>query len=176
MVEELFSFYPGMMYTIFKERTMKTVFAVVLLLAGAAALSANNVGVLQFELPDDWEIEEEGMSLFAVSPSHDFYVSGMIFYGLPDLKTARTGILPLIRDMFRGFTISNEREGLIDGIHPCLMIEADGQYENIDASLYLLIVNAGDHFPILQLFGSTEGWAANEDVARRVRESIGLSF
>jgi hypothetical protein len=142
----------------------------------ALAFSEYEVGALRFELPDNWEVEEEGMSLFAFSPDENFYLTGMIFYGLPDIATAKMGIMPLVRDMFRGLNITEEKMGMVNDTYPCLMITGTGLYENLDSQLYMLIVNGGDHFPILQIFGSNDGWELNRATAGDIVDSIQLTF
>jgi len=147
-----------------------------LILFGLPAFTQYNVGVLQFDLPENWDIQEEGMSFFAVSPNEDFYISGMVFYGLPDIDTAKKGIMPLTRDMFRGLRIVSEIPGTSYNSFPCLLIEGTGNYINMESTLYMLIVHAGDHVVILQVFGGESGWSDNMPIAQNIKNSIQLTF
>lgn len=138
--------------------------------------SEYNVGTLKFELPENWDVNEEGMSFFSVAPDGEFYISGMVFFGLPDLATAKTGIMPLTRDMFSGFTIISEETGSTNDGDPTLFISARGYYKGMESIIQMLVVNGGDRFSILHIFGSSSGWANNLSVVDNFYRSVRLSY
>lgn len=156
----------------------KTIFLVVffLFLCIFPAFSEYKVGSLGFELPSDWRVNQEGMSFFSVAPDGEFYISGMVFYGLPDLETAKTGIMPLTRDMFSGFSILSEEKVGTYGKHPTLFITAKGYYKGLQSIIHMLVVQAGGQYSILQIFGTNNGWANNLSVVDNLYRSIQLSY
>ncbi len=156
------------------KRTVLIIF--LLLVCSISAFAEYNIGVLRFELPDNWEINQEGMSFFSVAPDREFFISGMVFYGLPDLKTAKAGIMPLTRDMFAGFTIISEKTSSTYGKYPALFITAKGYYKGLESIIHMFVINAGDHYPILHIFGTNNGWADNLSIVDNLYRSIQLAY
>ena len=147
-----------------------------LLFCISPAFSEYSVGALRFELPEDWQTKQEGMSFFSTAPDREFFISGMVFYGLPNLKTAKNGIMPLTRDMFSGFTIITEEQGTTYENFPTLMITARGYYKGIESIIHMLVVQANGHYPVLQIFGSSNGWADNLATVDNLYRAIQFSY
>ena len=157
---------------------MKKVLLGILIFIGSvsAAFSEYSVGALKFSLPEGWQTKQEGMSFFSTAPDGEFFISGMIFYGLPNLKTAKSGIMPLTRDMFSGFTIISEEQGTSYENYPALLITARGYYKGIDSLIHMPVVQAEGHHPILQIFGSSNGWANNLSTVDNLYRSLKFSY
>jgi hypothetical protein len=161
-----------------KERKVKKVilWSLCFLLIAPSAFCEYSVGALSFHLPAEWQTKQEGMSFFSTAPDREFFISGMVFYGLPDLETARNGIMPLTRDMFSGFSIITEEQAAAYGDFPAVMITGRGYYKGIESIIHMLVVQADGHYPILQIFGSNSGWADNLSTVDNLYRSIQLSY